>query len=55
MMKSNTFKKILNILKKNKKIKIITNKMNMGVAKSRNKGIKFSKGKLIAFLDSDDL
>ena len=53
---SNHSKKILNILKKkNKKIKIITNKMNMGVAKSRNKGIKFSKGKLIAFLDSDDL
>ena len=53
---SKNSKKILNTLrKKSKKIKIITNKVNMGVAKSRNKGIKFSKGKLIAFIDSDDL
>jgi glycosyltransferase involved in cell wall biosynthesis len=33
--------------------KVITNKKNMGPAFSRNKGVKLSKGKIIAFTDSD--
>jgi|TARA_B110000259_G_scaffold188488_1_gene248135 teichuronic acid biosynthesis glycosyltransferase TuaG len=41
--------------KKDKRIKIYINKKNLGAGMSRNKGIKLSNGKLIAFLDSDDL
>jgi len=44
-----------NLKKKDKRIKIFINKKNIGAGLSRNKGIKLSKGKLIAFLDSDDL
>ena len=44
-----------NLLKKFKKKKLIVNKKNIGVAKSRNLAIKFCKGKFIAFLDADDV
>lgn len=37
------------------RISIIENDINSGAAKSRNKAIDISKGKYIAFLDSDDL
>tara|TARA_X000000950_G_C13903498_1_gene655836 strand:+ start:1689 stop:2450 length:762 start_codon:yes stop_codon:yes gene_type:complete len=42
-------------LKPFKKIKLIINKKNYGVAKSRNIGLKHCKGSYIAFLDSDDI
>ena len=45
-------KKIIN---KDKRVKLIKNKKNMGVSFSRNKGIKISKGRFIAFLDADDV
>ncbi|EPG6063421.1 glycosyltransferase family 2 protein [Proteus mirabilis] len=45
---------IINSYKENKQIKIIENKINMGVSFSRNKGIDHATGKFILFLDSDD-
>tara|TARA_Y100000741_G_scaffold56537_1_gene39209 strand:+ start:3372 stop:4151 length:780 start_codon:yes stop_codon:yes gene_type:complete len=44
-----------NIIKKDKRFKIILNKKNIGVSLSRNKAIKHSKGKFLAFIDSDDI
>ena len=35
--------------------KIIINKKNIGAGLSRNKGIRFAKGKYLAFCDADDL
>lgn len=39
----------------NRKIRIIKNEYNLGKIKSRNLAIKESKGRYIAFLDSDDI
>lgn len=46
---------IENYLKKDNRIKLYNQENNRGVAEARNKGIKISRGKYIAFLDSDDL
>lgn len=50
-------KKDLDFLKsfKSEKIQIIINQKNLGVGKSRNKGIKITKTKYIAFCDADDV
>lgn len=42
------------IIKKHKRIILLVNKRNMGVAYSRNLAIKKSKGNFLAFLDADD-
>jgi len=40
--------------KKDNRIKLITNKVNMGVGISRNKALKKAEGEFIGFIDSDD-
>ncbi|MFX1384034.1 MAG: glycosyltransferase family 2 protein [Promethearchaeota archaeon] len=38
-----------------KRVKLIRNKLNLGLTKSLNKGLKLSKGKYIARQDADDI
>lgn len=40
--------------KRDSRVQAIINEQNMGVSKTRNRGIGLSKGSWIAFLDSDD-
>ena len=46
---------IQSIVKKDKRVRIIINKKNVGAGISRNIGIKKAKGDYIAFLDADDV
>ena len=45
---------IKQLIKKESKIKLIKNKNNIGVARSRNIGVLKSKGQYICFIDADD-
>ena len=51
----NTESIIKNYQTKNKKIKYIKNKKNMGCAISRQLGYENSKGSIIVFMDDDDI
>lgn len=46
---------IKSLVSDKKNVSIIVNDKNLGVAKSRNKGIENANGKFIAFLDCDDV
>jgi len=46
---------ILKLLEKDiKNLKVLRNKKNFGLAKTRNIGVKFAKGEYLGFIDSDD-
>ena len=47
-------KKILSEFSYVRKLLVLRNNKNLGVAKTRNKGIEIAKGNFIAFCDSDD-
>ena len=51
----NELETIKNISNKDKRIRVIVNKKNLGAGLSRNIGISKAKGKYIAFIDSDDV
>lgn len=50
----NTWSLIQGLTKSDARIKAISNEVNIGAGGSRNKAIELSKGRYIAFLDSDD-
>ncbi|MGL3827286.1 glycosyltransferase family 2 protein [Candidatus Pelagibacter communis] len=44
-----------NLIKIDPRIKLIKNNKNIGAGLSRNKGLKFSRGNYICFIDADDV
>jgi glycosyltransferase involved in cell wall biosynthesis len=51
----NSLKTIKAFQKKDKRIRIINNKENLGVKKSLNKALELSKGEYVARMDADDI
>jgi glycosyltransferase involved in cell wall biosynthesis len=51
----NTQEIVESLIKKEKRIVLLANKKNIGCALAKDKGIKASNGRWIAFLDADDL
>lgn len=50
-----TSKKIQKLAEKDKRIIFLKNEKNLGIPKTRNKGISIAKGKYIAWQDADDI
>lgn len=50
-----TYEKIKRLQDSDPRIKVVRNEKNLGVARTRNRGLQMASGELIAFLDSDDL
>lgn len=50
----NTRDIIAELAKKDSRILFVANEQNMGVAKTRNRGLDICRGRYVAFLDSDD-
>ena len=53
--KDGTWALIQRLAEKDSRIRAIQNEENMGVGRTRNRGVSLAKGDWIAFLDSDDL
>lgn len=51
----NTYELALKLAKSDKRIKVLKNEKNSGVAVTRNVALDSAQGKYIAFLDSDDM
>lgn len=50
----NTQAIVAEFAEKDARIRLVVNEENMGVAKTRNRGMAMSRGKFVALLDSDD-
>ena len=53
--KDDTMKIAKELAEKDHRIRILVNEQNMGVARTRNRGMELSEGDYVAFLDSDDI
>lgn len=53
--KDNSIKIIKKLANNDSRIKLLLNKKNLGVSATRNIGIEYSSGDVIAFCDSDDI